>query len=119
MADKKEPRYSLANRLGARLAARRKVCGQTQSGLAEQVGVDTETISRFERGVALPSLLTLEKISRSLHVGVGDLLAESTAQADDQAALFSAWVADLGEADRHFVLDLIKNTCNHLRGRQP
>ncbi len=38
MIDNKEPRYSLANRLGARLAAQRKVRGQTQSELAEQDG---------------------------------------------------------------------------------
>lgn len=118
MVDSTEPRYSLASRLGAKLAARRKERGQTQSELAERVGVDTETISRFERGAALPSLLTLEKISRSLQVGVGELLAESTAQADDQAGLFSMWMAELNEADRGFVLDLVKSACSHLRERR-
>lgn len=118
MVDEKELRHSLVSRLGAKLVVQRKRRGRTQSELAELVGVDTETISRFERGVSLPSLLTLEKISRSLRVGVGELLAESIAQADDQVQLFSEWIADLDEADRRYVLDLIKNTCSHLRSRR-
>lgn len=105
----------MAHRLGANVAALRKARKWTQSDVAERVGVDTETISRFERGATLPSLLTLEKISKSLRVGVGELLAESSAQPDDQASTLSAWLADLEDADRTFVLDLIKRTCNHLR----
>lgn len=118
MVDEAGLRYSLANRLGARLAALRKLRGRTQAELAELVGVDTETISRFERGVALPSLVTLDRVSQSLQVGVGELLAESTAQLDDQVSLFKTWIAGLDEADRGFVLDLIKSTCSHLRGRR-
>ncbi|MBI4690776.1 MAG: helix-turn-helix transcriptional regulator [Nitrospirae bacterium] len=33
-----------------------------------------ETISRIERGVSIPSLKTLEKISRALHVHIKELL---------------------------------------------
>ena len=72
------------------IAALRKARNWTQSDLAERVGVDTETISRFERGATLPSLLTLEKISKSLKVGIGELLAESSAQPDALAFTLSA-----------------------------
>jgi transcriptional regulator with XRE-family HTH domain len=110
---------SIARQLGANISALRKAKNWTQSELAEQVGVDTETISRFERGATLPSLLTLEKISQFLRVGVGDLLAESSAQPNDLASMLGAWLADLDEADKNFVLDLVldltKRTCNHLR----
>lgn len=108
-------RSSLAQRLGTSIAGLRKSRNWTQSDLAERVGVDTETISRFERGVTLPSLLTLEKVSHSLRVGIGELLTESSAQPDDQASMLSAWLAELDESDRGFVLDLIKRTCDHLR----
>src|SRR3546814_8228691 len=91
---------SMARRLGANIAALRKAREWSQSDLAERVGVDTETISRFERGATLPSLLTLDKISKSLRIRVGELLAESAAQPDDQASTLSAWPADLDEADR-------------------
>ncbi|MDR0576211.1 MAG: helix-turn-helix domain-containing protein [Candidatus Accumulibacter sp.] len=105
----------MAHRLSANIGVLRKARGWTQSDLAERVGVDTETISRFERGATLPSLLTLEKISQSLQAGVGDLLGENTVRPSDQAILISAWIADLNETDRSFVLDLVKSTCNYLR----
>ena len=105
----------LALRLGASIAERRKACGWTQAALAERVGVDTETISRFERGATLPSLLTLEKLGDCLRVRVGELLTESSTQLNDQTPVLSAWLADLDERDRDFVLDLVKRTCDHLR----
>ncbi|MEJ1959917.1 MAG: helix-turn-helix transcriptional regulator [Nitrosomonadales bacterium] len=40
----------LALNLGKRIAEQRKQIGWTQASVAEKVGVDTETISRFERG---------------------------------------------------------------------
>jgi transcriptional regulator with XRE-family HTH domain len=115
MVGKRKARVPLAHRLGERIAALRKARNWTQADLAERVGVDTETISRFERGATLPSLLTLEKIGQSLKVGIGDLLAETSALPDDQAAMLSAWIAGLGDADRAFVVALVKRTCDHLR----
>ena len=45
----------------------------TQEQLAASVNVATETISRLERGVSMPSLMTLEKISHALHSPLKDL----------------------------------------------
>ncbi len=115
MADTSRHASSISQRLGSRIAALRKSRRWTQAALAERVGVDTETISRFERGATLPSLLTLEKLSACLRVGVGELLAESSGQPDDQAAQVSAWLQGLGEDDRQFVLDLVRRACEHLR----
>ena len=67
----------LASRLGTSIAERRRALGWTQAALAERIGVDAETISRFERGATLPSLLTLERLSDCLRVRVGELLTES------------------------------------------
>lgn len=110
-----QSKESLAVRLGTKIATLRKTRSWTQADLAERVGVDTETISRFERGATLPSLMTLEKISRSLQVGIGELLAETSVQPDDQAVMLSAWLAELDEVNRTFVVDLIRRTCDHLR----
>jgi transcriptional regulator with XRE-family HTH domain len=115
MFESKRSESSMTHRLSANISFLRKARRWTQSDLAERVGVDTETISRFERGVTLPSLLTLEKISQSLQVGIGDLLAESRPKSDDQVAMLSAWLANLDETDKNFVLDLVKSTCNYLR----
>ena len=112
----KRTRQPLAVRLGTKIATLRKERGWTQAALAELVGVDTETISRFERGVTLPSLVTLEVISDSLRVGVGELLSESSALPSDQAAMLNAWLAPLDASNRAFVVDLVQRTCEHLRG---
>lgn len=115
MAGRRRSGSSLARHLGANIAALRKARGWTQSGLAERVDVDTETISRFERGATLPSLLTLEKVGKALRVGVGDLLAESSALPEDQVARVGVWLAELSEADRGFALDQMRRICAHLR----
>lgn len=101
-------------RLGTKIAALRKIRNWTQADLAERVGVDTETISRLERGATLPSLMTLEKVSHSLQTGIGELLTETSVQPDDQASMLSAWLAELDEANRTFVVDLVRRTCDHL-----
>jgi transcriptional regulator with XRE-family HTH domain len=119
MVDEKPSRSFLAERLGMRIAALRKARNWTQAGLAERVGVETETVSRFERGATLPSLMTLETVSRVLEVGVGELLAETSLHPSDQAQLVSAWLAELGERDRAYVIDLVKRACEHLRSGAP
>ena len=60
--------------VGAQIARIRKECEITQEQLAESVDVAPETISRLERGVSIPSLKTLEKISWALHTSLTDLL---------------------------------------------
>lgn len=47
--------------------------GLTQAQLAELLDVATETISRLERGVSIPSLKTLENISHVLNVTLKDI----------------------------------------------
>jgi transcriptional regulator with XRE-family HTH domain len=111
----KKLRRPLANRLGAKIAALRKARNWTQSELAERVEVDSETISRFERGATLPSLITLDRISQRLRVGVGELLAETSLRPDDQASTLSAWLTDLDESDRAFVVEMVKRACDHFR----
>ncbi len=59
--------------IGAQIARVRKERGMTQERLAAYVNVATETISRLERGVSMPSLITLEKISHALHSPLKDL----------------------------------------------
>lgn len=113
---KKEGR-SLALRLGKGIAEKRKQIGWTQASVAEKVGVDTETISRFERGASLPSLITLEKLALVLNSTTADLFAGSSSQPNDQAEIISAWLLSLSEKDRLFVTELVKQTCRHLSAK--
>jgi transcriptional regulator with XRE-family HTH domain len=71
----------LARRLGENIAARRRARKWTQEELAERLGVASETISRFERGATLPSLLSLHRLGEVLKAPVAGLLVESSCQA--------------------------------------
>ncbi len=57
---------SLALRVGRGIAERRKLLGLTQEALAARIGVTFESISRIERGVALPTLLRLDSIATAM-----------------------------------------------------
>ena len=59
--------------IGTKIAQVRKEREITQESLAAYVDLATETISRLERGVSIPSLATLERISHVLHISLKDL----------------------------------------------
>jgi transcriptional regulator with XRE-family HTH domain len=62
--------------LGGNIASFRRLAGLTQDQIAERVGVDIATVSRYETGTTLPSLVTLEMLADALHCTMAELLAE-------------------------------------------
>ena len=117
MAAKKKDSASLAKRLGGNLSERRKQLGWTQDRVAEQVGVDAETISRIERGAHLPSLPTLDRLAVALQCSAGDLLSMEGPEEASEAATFCAWISELGTDDRAFVMTVVRNCCEYLGNR--
>ena len=65
---------SLRIRLGAELRRRRELFGLTQVKLAGLAGVKANAVSRLERGVGSPPLLTVIAISHALNLPVGPLI---------------------------------------------
>lgn len=61
---------SLAIIFGANLRHHRKGRHLTQAELAERVALSTEMISKMERGIASPSLATIERLSEILELPV-------------------------------------------------
>jgi len=61
--------------LGARLHSLRKAAGLSQTQLASLMGKSVETISNFERGKTIPSVLTLTDLSERLGVELQDCFA--------------------------------------------
>ena len=114
MIYKSEIQKALATKIGSSLAAIRKQTGWTQGELAERIGVETETVSRFERGATLPSLVTLQKLAVALNTTMADLIGEGSSMPNDQARVVAAWLSDLGDADRDFVIGILKQMCAHL-----
>lgn len=117
MVDSTGARKLLGKRLRQRVAERRKAIEWTQDQLAERLGVDAETISRFERGVTLPSLVTLDKLAGILKTSTADLLSEASVAPSDIAIQISAWLAYLSSEDSAFVAGQIKSLCDHLQSR--
>jgi len=117
MVGKQEESERFAKRLGRHIAERRKQLEWTQEQVAERVNVDAETISRFERGANLPSLLTLEKLSTALHLTVGDLLSKQRTEAANETAVFDALIARLSPDERAFVMNMVRNCCDYFSGR--
>ena len=115
MGETGEARQQLGKRLGQRIAERRKELSWTQDQLAERLGVDTETISRFERGVTVPALLTIEKLAGILKTSVANLLSEASISLSDQAIRISAWLASLPPEDGEFIVAHVKTLCDHMR----
>ena len=55
-----------AKKLGKKIKLARVEQDMTQEQLGESIGALQKSISRYETGTALPSLITLEKITKAL-----------------------------------------------------
>ena len=76
--------------MGGRLRVARRSVGLTQKQLADKLGVESITVSRWERGVTSPSLPRLRRIAELTETTVSDLVRApdtATAQAVELAAL--------------------------------
>ena len=76
--------------VGERLRTARRATGLTQKQLASELGVESITVSRWERGVTTPSLPRLRQIAEITETTVSDLVRApdaATAQAVELAAL--------------------------------
>ncbi|EMC8541911.1 helix-turn-helix transcriptional regulator [Pseudomonas aeruginosa] len=65
---------SLREIIGARIKSLRKASNLSQSELAELIGCDAPLVSRYERGINLPGIEQLIRISTIFNVSPGDLL---------------------------------------------
>jgi transcriptional regulator with XRE-family HTH domain len=76
--------------VGERLRIARRSVGLTQKQLAEELEVDSITVSRWERGVTTPSLPRLRRIAELTETTVSDLVRSpdgASAHAVELAAL--------------------------------
>jgi transcriptional regulator with XRE-family HTH domain len=79
----------LEQEIGARLRARRRQLGLSQSELAARLGVSFQQVQKYERGANRVAASTLMAAAEALSVSVGWLLAEA-APLDGEKDLLSA-----------------------------
>jgi transcriptional regulator with XRE-family HTH domain len=89
----------------------RRSAGLTQRQLAEAVGVDAITISRWERGVTTPSLPRLRRVAEITETTISDLVRAPNAASAD-ALEFAAIKEELAETRE--LLDRIARAVDRL-----
>jgi transcriptional regulator with XRE-family HTH domain len=118
MVETQTTEEALLHRVAENIGKRRRALGLTQAQLAERLGVDTETLSRFERGKHSPTLKNLARLAGLLQTTVSDLLAEERQQPSDNSTIISAWLDVLPSADQAFAMAMLKQCCDYLGSRK-
>ena len=104
-------RHELALAIGKTIARWRIAKGMTQEQLALALDVDPVTVSRFERGVSLPSLPTLHGMAGVFGVPLARLLDDAPLQDRSEADTLAALMQNLSVAEKDYVLDAVKRFC--------
>lgn len=81
---------ALEQSIGARMRARRRQLGISQSELAETLGVSFQQVQKYERGANRVAASTLVAAANALGVSVGWLVGEDTPVRDDEADILRA-----------------------------
>jgi transcriptional regulator with XRE-family HTH domain len=103
-----------ARRLGRSLASARGAAGLTQEQVALELGVFSETISRFERGTNWPTLPRLIALANLYSVSLTALIGQSSPRALDAESILNERLAKLGEEDLVWVTGVITELCDRL-----
>jgi transcriptional regulator with XRE-family HTH domain len=103
-----------ANRIGQALARARSAAALTQEEVAENLDVNTETISRFERGHTLPPLARLFELAALYHVQPEELVAGGATRSLDPASDIASLINGLSDDDREFVREWVAAMCARL-----
>lgn len=103
-----------AKRIGRALAKQRLAKNLTQEQVAESIGVEQETISRFERGATIPPLLRLIDLSEFFNVPLDTFVRAGSARPLDQAIDIAAALNGLNEENRSWVHEWTVEMCRKL-----
>lgn len=78
------------------------------------LGVERETISRFERGLTLPPLQRLIQLADIFAISKEALLRGTTNRAEDEAADIAQMLAQPDDGGRDFVRRWVTEMCERL-----
>lgn len=90
---------------GNKISQLRKQHNMTQKDLAELLSVTDKAVSKWERGINFPDLMTLEKIAEVFNTPVVELLGIEQHTKEQIASE----IADLAEIERRGLLSIIRN----------
>ncbi|MBS7328542.1 MAG: helix-turn-helix transcriptional regulator [Oxalobacter sp.] len=104
--------------LGRNIAKARKSVGKTQAQLAEQIDVDTLSISRIERGAVAPSLATLSKIANAIDMPLPHLFTGTSTAPHAMADSIACLLDKLPENRRLFLYNQIQAWCDYFNSER-
>ncbi|QBP73852.1 XRE family transcriptional regulator [Herbaspirillum huttiense] len=102
----KNSEKQLAREVGGIIALRRKAKGWTQAQLAEQMGIEKETVSRLETGHISPTLGRLEQIAQLLGCDITDLLKITAPDMGDQALSLLNRMSEFSDSQQTMLMNL-------------
>ena len=106
--------YTLEEKLGARIKARRKELGLSQEALAELVNMDTPNLSNIERGKRFMTAETLERIAQALKTSERELFDFSEQEPQKYyRSDIQKYLDTSSEEDLKFFLDVMKSYFQH------
>jgi transcriptional regulator with XRE-family HTH domain len=108
----------IGERIGKSIARERTARGLTQEQLAEIIGVEQETVSRFERGATLPPLMRLIQLADYFEVPLESLLRTSSSRVADEASDIASMLSRLDGQNRDFVRRWVAEMCEKLAKRK-
>lgn len=105
---------TVEERLGKAIARERTALGLTQEDLAQAIGVQQETISRFERGAVLPPLQRLIQLAEVFDIPLDSLVRGTTNRATDDSLEITMLLKKLNPENREFVRRWVIEMCEQL-----
>ena len=102
--------------VGRALHEERRRCGLSQQQVAEQLGVEPETVSRIENGVIAPSLVRLRQFSRVYGCTLEAFLSRTSDTLPDLVRRIASEIDGLPPNDQLYVAEQAMNTARYLQG---
>jgi len=99
--------------VGHNIRVRRTQLGLTQNELARALGIEVETVSRYERGLVAPSFPQLGKLCDVLGIPAWTLFSDGSSVPDAHGYTVDDLLSELSVRDREFVIAFVRLYVKH------
>jgi transcriptional regulator with XRE-family HTH domain len=98
----------LTKKVGQSIARRRKQANLTQAQLAEQLGIETDSVSRLETGAKSLTLGRLDQLSKLFNCSVASFFLDQSEDSNDLPFTIADMIKPLRPDEKSKLLNLIE-----------